>query len=152
MIDRRQSRILAMQALCQLEVAGEEFMTHLVEFLNDESPPPGVSDYACELVRGIWSGLAELDARIQAAALAWDLKRMNAVDRNVLRVAVCEMLHRPAVPRKAVINEAVEIAKAFSTAESGAFINGILDAIRKSLEAAPAIEPPTLPETLTSEN
>lgn len=141
MIDRRPSRILTMQALCQLEVGGAAFLDHLDDFLQDESPPAGVVEYARVLVREAVQRLADIDARIQAVATGWELKRMNAVDRNVLRAAVCELLSRPDVPTKAVINEAVEIAKAFSTADSGAFINGVLDAVRKSLNA-PAASPP----------
>jgi len=141
MVDRRQSRILAMQALCQLEVVGEDFLNHLDEFLRDETPPESVVDYARGLVRDAWKNRGEIDARIQTFATGWELKRMNAVDRNVLRAAVCELLHRPEVPPRAVINEAVEIAKAFSTADSGGFINGVLDAIRKSVACPPGPNP-----------
>ena len=143
MIDRRPARILAMQALCQLEVLAEHFLPQLDEFLEEEPHKAAVRDYARDLVRDAWTHLAELDQRIQAVAEHWELKRMPAVDRNVLRIAACELLHRPDVPPAVVIDEAVEIGKAFGTGESGAFINGILDALIKRPETEPQQQPET---------
>ena len=120
-----------MQSLCQHEVLDESFLAQLDEFLADESPGADVVDYARELVRDCEGRLEEIDAAIQGSAEHWDVKRMAAVDRNTLRVAVCELLHRPDVPAKVAINEAVDIGKLFGTAESGGFINGVLDAVLK---------------------
>lgn len=128
MIDRRQARILAMQALCQLDVLAEDFIPQLDGFLTDESSDPAVRGYARDLVRDAWQDRQSLDRAIQDVAEHWDLNRMAPVDRNIMRVAVCELLHRPDIPRRVAINEAVEIGKIFGTAESPAFINGILDA------------------------
>ena len=141
MIDRRPARILAMQALCQLEVLAEDFLPQLEEFLAEEPQKPALRDYARDLIRDAWAILADLDRRVQEVAENWELKRMPAVDRNVLRVAVCELFHRPDVPPAVVIDEAVEIGKAFGTGESGAFINGILDAILKRREAEAQPQP-----------
>jgi transcription antitermination factor NusB len=141
MIDRRPARILAMQALCQLEVLAEHFLPQLDEFLAEEPHKAGVRDYARDLVRDAWAHLAELDQRIQEVAEHWELKRMAAVDRNVLRIAVCELFHRPDVPPAVAIDEAVEIGKGFGTAESGAFINGILDALVKRRESETQPQP-----------
>jgi len=120
-----------MQALCQFEVLQEGFAAQLDEFLADDSPPREIQTYARGLVEEARRCLDELDRHISEVAEHWDIKRMPSVDRNVLRVAVCELLHRPDVPPAVVINEAVEIGKAFGTGESGAFINGVLDAIEK---------------------
>lgn len=131
MIDRHQARILTMQALCQLDANPEGFLDQLDDFLADESADPSVCRHAGQLVRDTWNNLATLDALIQAVAEHWDVQRMASVDRNTIRVALCELYHRPDVPPSVVINEAVEIGKTFGTGESGAFINGILDAILK---------------------
>lgn len=143
MIDRRPARILAMQAMCQLEVLAEDFLPQLHEFLAEEPHKAAIRDYARDLVRDAWANLADLDRRIQEVAENWELKRMPAVDRNILRVAACELFHRPDVPPVVVIDEAVEIGKAFGTGESGAFINGILDALvkRRETEANPQPKP-----------
>ena len=74
--------------------------------------------------------LYSIDQLLQQVARNWDLKRMAAIDRNVLRMAVFELLHCPDIPPKVTINEAIELGKKFSTANSGGFINGILDRIR----------------------
>ena len=140
-----------MQVLCQLEVLGEDFLPQLDDFLADESRDRSVRDYARRLVLETWQRRESLDDCIQGVAEHWELKRMATVDRNVMRVAVCEMLHRPDVPPHAAINEAVEIGKTFGTADSGAFVNGILDAVlRKHQESikepAPAVlAPPQTP-------
>jgi N utilization substance protein B len=136
MTDRHQARILAMQALCQLEVLGDEFLGELDEFLADQKVENGVKTYAHELVHEAHRRLEEVDRAIQEVAEHWELSRMATVDRCTLRVAVCELQHRPRVPPRVVINEAIEIGKAFGTAESGAFINGILDAIVKGKDEA----------------
>ncbi len=133
MVDRRPARILAMQALCQYEVIEDGILAQLDEFLADESSSPAAATYARELF--LWSvrHIEEIDVHISKVAQHWDVKRMSPVDRNVIRVAVSELLHSTDVPHAVAINEAVEIGKAFGTAESGGFINGILDAIVKGL-------------------
>lgn len=141
--DRRRSRILALQALCQLEVLREHFLAQLDEFLADESPPPTVQDHARDLVKETHREMQAIDERIQQASANWDLKRMGLIDRNILRLAVCELLHRPDVPPKVAVNEAIEIGKCFGTAESPAFINGVLDAILHGRRAPAPEETPT---------
>lgn len=141
MIDRRRSRILAMQSLCQLEALGDDWLSQLDDFLADEGDVPAVQAYARELVRAIWPGLAALDERIAAASEHWDVKRMPVVDRNILRVGVRELLNAdPAVPPRVAMDEAIEIGKLFGTAESPAFINGVLDQVLKSLSPATTVE------------
>ena len=92
----------------------------------------GVKSYCERLVHGVATARDELDAVITGISLHWRLDRMALVDRNVLRIGAFELLRlKDEVPRKVVLNEAIEIAKTFGTAESSAFINGILDRIGK---------------------
>lgn len=86
--------------------------------------------FADALIRGVLACRADLDAQIVKYAEHWDLRRMAAVDRNILRLAIYEMLHRDDIPPVVSINEAVDIAKRFSTDQSGRFVNGILDKVK----------------------
>ena len=86
--------------------------------------------YALTLIRGVLEHRTEIDDLIQEAAHNWKLERLAAVDRNILRVAIYEMLFEDDVPPGVAINEAIETGKKFSTAQSGSFLNGVLDRIR----------------------
>ena len=91
---------------------------------------PVVPDaYAAEVAIGVGEHIEEIDALLQRLAKNWDLDRMPALDRAVLRMATFELSHRPDVPRKVILNEAVELAKTFSTDDSGRFVNGMLSAV-----------------------
>ena len=103
-----------------------------------ELPPPSADELAMQkfaepLIRGTLERRDEIDGYIKKCAENWDLHRMAAVDRNILRLAIYEMLFRDDIPPVVSINEAVEVAKKFSTQESGRFVNGILDKIRADL-------------------
>jgi N utilization substance protein B len=103
-----------------------------------EVPPPtteelAVQNFAEPLIRGTLEHLAQLDEEIKKYAKNWELHRMAVVDRNVLRLAIYEMLYRDDIPPVVSINEAVDIAKKFSTDESGRFVNGILDKVKGEL-------------------
>lgn len=103
-----------------------------------EVPPPTAEEvairvFADPLIRGTLEHIPEIDERIKIHAKNWDLNRMAVVDRNILRLAIYEMLHRDDIPPVVSINEAVDIAKRFSTDESGRFVNGILDKIKGEL-------------------
>ncbi len=89
--------------------------------------------FADKLIRGVLESLPELDQKIKDFAQNWDLPRIAAVDRNILRLAIYEMLHRDDIPPVVSINEAVDIAKKFSTQDSGKFVNGILDKVKGEL-------------------
>lgn len=89
--------------------------------------------FADPLIQGALQHRSEIDTRIQQHAKNWDLHRMAAVDRNILRLAMYEMLYREDIPPVVSINEAVDIAKKYSTEDSGRFVNGILDGLRKEL-------------------
>lgn len=132
-MDRHQSRILAMQAACQLEAVGTAFLSDLDGFLADEGATGATAARARQLVEQVEAHLVEIDARIAAAAVNWEVKRLAPVDRAILRVAVCELVILGDTPPNVVINEAVEMGKAFGSAESGSFINGLLDSIARRL-------------------
>jgi N utilization substance protein B len=141
---RRRSRILAMQALYQLDVRGEEFDKELDSWLLEGEPDLDARQYARQLVRGVWENREWLDGLISQASQNWDLGRIGAVERAVIRLAVREMLVQPEPPAQVVINEAIELAKTFGDIESGSFVNGVLDAIWKrhrDLKPAPARQP-----------
>jgi N utilization substance protein B len=99
---------------------------------------PEAKKFAEELIRGTISNLDDIDSLIQKAADKWKLIRIAAIDRNIMRVAVYELIYRDDIPDAVSINESLEIAKKFSTAESAAFINGILDKISKDFKSKAA--------------
>jgi transcription antitermination protein NusB len=133
MSTRRKSRELALQSLYQSEL-GDRPAVASFDLLCDhfEVNRKAVS-YARELVAGVADRLGEIDGLIQQHSEHWRLGRMSVIDRNILRLATCELVFREDVPASVAINEALEIAKGFSTDEAAPFINGILDAIRKSV-------------------
>ncbi len=102
-------------------------------------------EFARDLIQGTLENLAALDTKIQSLAKNWDMKRIATVDRNVLRLAFYELLHRNDIPPIVSINEAIDIAKEYSTDDSGKFVNGILDRLKKELLRPARI--PTQPET-----
>ena len=128
---RRKSRELALQALFQGELAGQNGLLDFEEFcihfqVNKKSIP-----YAKKLLDGVQEKADMLNQLISKYAENWRLERMSLIDRNILRLAVYEVHYQDDVPISVAINEAVEIAKRYSTDDSGPFINGILDAMAK---------------------
>ena len=101
---------------------------------------PSVKEFAQPLIEGMVAHLPEVDERIRRYAENYEFHRISAVDRNVLRLAIFEMLYRDDIPPVVSIDEAIELAKTFGGAESGRFVNGILDRVRKDLDR-PAREP-----------
>ena len=133
-MSRRKGRELALQLLYQLDVQGEaRAEPYFGEFWSRHPVEADVREFAEALVRGTKLHQAKIDEMIAQYAEHWDLERMAVVDRNILREALFELLWFGEAPPKVVINEAVEVAKKFSTHESGRFINGILDRIHKEL-------------------
>ncbi len=124
---RTQSRGYALQILYQIDMTDDSVSTVLDRFWKDTECDSEVRDFSVQLVKGTFENLAEIDALIAEYSEHWDLDRMPTIDRNILRSAIYELLYRDDIPRKVVINEAVEIANTFSTPDSGKFINGILD-------------------------
>lgn len=128
---------MALQFLYQLDVSGEEDPApHEAEFWARHPLDPETRAFALDLVRGTKQNQPKIDAVIAESVEHWDLERMAAVDRNILRAAVYELLWHTDVPPKVAINEAIEIAKKFGTQESSRFINGVLDRIVRELRPA----------------
>ncbi len=129
---RTRARELALQMLYQLDARGDDAWDLVDPMLQREEPgADDVHEFARELIRGTMDKRDEIDVLLKDAAQNWQLHRMAVVDRNILRMAVFEMMNLDAVPTKVTINEAIELGKRFSTKQSGSFINGILDRIRR---------------------
>ena len=131
---RRDGREAAIQFLYQVDsYKPSQIDEALAAFWKQNEIKPNVRDFANDLLKGALPKLPEVDAKIRTLADNWDFERLAMVDRNILRLAVYEMLFRPEIPPVVSINEAIEIAKKFSSAESGAFVNGLLDRVKKEL-------------------
>jgi N utilization substance protein B len=128
---RRKSRELALQALYQGELAGRTGPVDFDEFCAHFQVDKKAIQYARKLIGGVLGNMEEINQLISRYAENWRLERMSVIDRNILRLAVFELHYQDDVPTSVAINEAVEIAKRFSSDDSGSFINGILDAMAK---------------------
>ena len=126
---RRQARELALSLLYEADAKSESPSTVLDEFPIDPDP------FAADIVSGVAKHQDEIDGLIRTYAKDWSLERMPVVDRNVLRIGVYELAHRADVPVAAVISEAVELARRYSTEESGRFVNGMLGRIAEEVRA-----------------
>lgn len=139
---RRHSREIALQILYEMDVSDispedaiQLYYELLVEADDSEvDAPQTVRPFAEQIVRGVHFHRSRIDHLIVAASEHWRLERMSIVDRNILRIALFEMLHCADIPPKVSINEAVDLGKAYGSEDSGAFINGILDHILPGLE------------------
>lgn len=133
---RRKARECALQMLFAADVAGaapEEVVRTYWAQLGEAETENAAREFASRLAAGTLAHLETLDERIRSRAEHWRIPRMAIVDRNILRLAVYEFLYEP-TPRTVAINEALEIARRFSTYEATQFINGILDAIKRDLD------------------
>jgi len=126
---RTRARELALQFLYQLDLRGDEVVDTLTDFLDLAGREGETRNFARRLINGTCRARSEIDALLVRVARNWNLSRMAAVDRNVLRMAIYELLYCQDIPPKVAINEAIEIGKKYSTVNSGAFINGILDRV-----------------------
>jgi len=133
MSTRRSAREWVIQFLFQNDFNPGDLERALSEFWKNLEPDSKSKQFTEDIIRGVITNLQQIDALMQSYAENWEIKRMNAVDRNVIRMALFEMLHRPDIPPVVSINEAVDIAKRFSSIESGKFVNGILDRALRDL-------------------
>ncbi len=134
---RTKARERAVQALYQIDVAATDLDEALSRFWKSFEPVEReVREAAEELVRGVAEHRRAIDGAIEGVSTHWRLDRMARVDRNVLRLAVYELVHRPEVPVKVVINEAIELGKKYGSESSGAFVNGVLDRVAAALPPA----------------
>ena len=143
-MSRRAARAIALQMLFQIdvghntltearltweeaclpknEIANEDCLYHLSE---------DAANFSWQLVTGVEEEKEKIDAVLKETSLQWDIERLANVDRSILRLGIYEMLFREDIPASVTINEAIELAKLFGTEESGSFINGVLDSVRK---------------------
>ena len=130
---RRKAREYALQMLFQWDITHDSIDQIITTFFSTQEESEGVADFARRLVTRTVENVEKIDVVIQRHAEHWRLDRMATVDRNLLRLATQELFDNE-TPKTVVINEAIEIARRFSSQESPQFINGILDSIKKELE------------------
>jgi transcription antitermination protein NusB len=133
---RRKAREYALQMLFQWDITKDSIDQIISTFWVNHEELPATMDFANTLVRGAIEHVERIDALIARHAEHWRLDRMTTVDRNLLRLATEEFLYDLETPKSVVINEAIEIARRYSSQESPQFINGILDSIRKEVEGS----------------
>ena len=151
---KRMGRELAMQYLYQCDLAGNDNIAESLENFWLQAEESGefpsnrifrkARNYAERIIAGVYEHEQEIDGIIEAFSQKWDIDRMPAVDRNIMRVAIFELKYCPEIPALVSIDEAIEISKDFSSEKSGIFINGILNGIKDSLPAN-AKNPPGQP-------
>ena len=130
---RRRARVAAIQYHFWRDLQHGASPEKIDDFFELCPVKPTVREFAQPLIEGMVAHLPEIDERIRRYSENFDFNRIAAVDRNILRLAIYEMLHRDDIPPVVSINEAIELAKTFGGAESGRFVNGILDRVRKDL-------------------
>jgi transcription antitermination protein NusB len=134
---RRQARMIALQTLYEYDIANHTPKEVLQRHAEERNLHPKVVEYASELVLGVCRQLADIDAHIQSAAREWPLQQMARIDKNILRLAIYEILFNNTVPAKAAINEAVELAKSYGSETTSRFVNGVLGTIFNRAQQQP---------------
>ncbi len=132
---RRKARMASLQCLFAMDLRPGSQDNQLAWLVEDNPLPIGALDFAQDLVEGVRESLIELDALIFRYAPVWPVSQLPAVDRNVLRIALFELLYHQETPRKSAVNEAVELAKLFGSESSGRFVNGVLGSIMVELDS-----------------
>ncbi len=138
---RRAVRVLALQVLHHLDAQGDEGLAHLETVLANLAEDSHHIRPARRLILGAWVGRRRHDAWVQQACEHWDLERLAGVERNILRLAIHELMDNHEPPAKVAINEAIELAKTYGAAETGKFVNGVLDAVWRK-HADESVKPP----------
>jgi N utilization substance protein B len=131
---RRKAREETLRILFRLEFENKQIEKTLNQYWESKKTSEEIKEYSTWLVNGIITDQAKIDNIIQQVSKHWRISRMALVDRNILRMAVFELLYEENIAPAIVINEAIEIAKKYSGDEAATFVNGILDAIRKNLK------------------
>ena len=127
------ARELAMQAVYQLDVQGSDLLMYMDKFFVESNSDDFVRRLAFDWTKGTWENLAECDELIVSSTIKWRLSRLSAVDKSILRLSVYQLKFCPDIPHRVTINEAIELAKKFSTEKSPAFVNGVLDAVLRKI-------------------
>ena len=124
-----------MQALYQLDVQGPDVLEYLGSFFQEADPDDFVRNLALQWTKGTWENLQQCDELIADSTIKWQFTRLSPVDKSILRLSVYQLKFCTDIPPKVVINEAIELAKKYSTDKSPAFVNGVLDAVLRKLQA-----------------
>jgi N utilization substance protein B len=138
MTNRSRAREVALQLLFQRDHNPGVDLTAIERFVQDRLADPGLQTFCRSLYDGVVGHATEIDERLTQAAENWRLPRMAGVDRNVLRLGAFELLFSTETPAGVALNEAIELARRFGSADSPGFVNGVLDQIRRSLETPTA--------------
>lgn len=137
---RHKARVLALQVLYQIDLTGDPMEESMALLCDGSDTPADIRSFARALIRGVRENMSEIDGLIRLSSENWRVERMALVDRNILRLAVYELLFRADVPARVAMDEAIDLGKEFGTAESAAFINGVLDHVYLSLRPMEATE------------
>ena len=146
---RSRAREVAMQLLFQFDINGKIPAAAVEPFAKQRLSDPVLVAFCMTIYQGVSRNVKDIDGRLAKAAENWRVARMTAVDRNILRIGAFELLYQTETPHAVAMDEAIELARRFGTADSSAFVNGILDRLRRD-NAPPAVEtvvPETPPET-----
>jgi N utilization substance protein B len=135
---RSRAREVALQLLYQRDFNPSMPRPVMERFVHDRLMDSSLEPFALALYDGVCAHLADIDRRLAAAAQNWRLPRMAAVDRNALRLGAYELLHTPETPPKVVLDEAIELARRYGSADSPAFVNGVLDRLHQNAAPPPA--------------
>ncbi len=138
---RRSSRELVIKFLYLIEMNPGDTEEQLAQFWESNPCQEEIQNFTVALLAKIHEGQPAIDNLLRKFSENWTLDRMTVIDRNLLRMAVCELMYDKSIPPKVVIDEAVEIAKKYGSGESPNFINGILDRVMKEMAGARAVEP-----------
>jgi N utilization substance protein B len=130
---RRKAREIALQTLYAEEVSGADWRAALRDNVARRKPSEEVARYAERIVENVVNTKAALDERLARRLENWDLKRVSVIDRTILRIALSELIDCPEVPTNVIMDEAIEIAKKFSSADAGRFVNGVLDGLAREV-------------------
>jgi N utilization substance protein B len=129
MHQRRKAREVALQVLYELDVLNIDAKEAIALFWNNFQATEDSKKFSTLLIEGTWDNREQIDTLIRSCSEHWSLERMSRVDRNILRMAVYELLYCPNIPPKVTLNEAIDLGKMYGSENSGSFINGILDAV-----------------------
>jgi N utilization substance protein B len=126
---RRKAREIALQVLYQIDISKIDVDESIALFRDNFGMPQELVEFSTQLIKSTLDHIKEIDALIKNCSEQWSLERMSTVDKNILRMAVCEFLYCGDIPPKVTLNEAIDIGKIYGSDNSGSFINGILDAM-----------------------
>jgi N utilization substance protein B len=130
---RRKAREIALQTLYAEEVSGADWRAAFRDNVERRKPSEEAVEYAERLVEHVIEEKPQLDERLKRRLQNWELERVSVIDRTILRIALAELIHCPEVPTNVIMDEAIEIAKKFSSADAGKFVNGLLDALAREV-------------------